>query len=439
LIQVICIEYAAAERYYSRDVFPSRRRPPVLNPRRKVPMRIGMILKGNIPPPDIRIEKEASTLIREGHEVNLLLERRKGEAREMETAGIRCVRGVHMGRLREILHRYTFSFTFRDPAWRRAIREFAVSRSVEVLHVHDLPLVREAISVGRELGIPVVADMHENYPGGLQVWYTSRLKKKTIYNFNRWARYEREILLEADAVIAVIEESKERLKALGIPEEKIFVVPNTSPVESIDIPLDQAIIGKYRDLFMVSYIGGFAPHRGLDTSIRALPHLRGRIPDMKLVLVGDRNKPYMEYLVALAEKLGVSDMVEMTGWQPFEKIWSYIAASRVCLVPHARNPHTDTTIPHKIFQYMMIRKPVVVSDCPPLKRIIEDSGGGLVFRHDSPEELAECIARFREDGEFSRQAGERGRAAFLDRYNWDSTSGDLKKLYGALARRAEKS
>ncbi len=396
-------------------------------------MRIGMVLKGNIPPPDIRIEKEAGTLIGDGHEVNLLLERRQREEGTMNVGGIRCVRGVRMGRFREILHRYTFSYTFRDPMWRKAIREFAVSRSVEVLHVHDLPLVREAVAVGEELGIPVIADLHENYPGGLQVWYTNRLKKKTIYNFNRWARYEREILREVDAVIVVIEESKERIMALGIPEEKIFVVPNTSPVESIDIPIDPSITEKYRDTFMVSYIGGFAPHRGLDTAIRSLPHLRGRMPDLKLVLVGDRNRPYMEYLAGLAGKLGVSDMVEMTGWQPFEKIWSYISASSVCLVPHARNPHTDTTIPHKIFQYMMIRKPVIVSDCPPLKRIIEDSGGGLVFTHDSPEELAECIARFHEDGQFSLRTGEKGRAAFLDRYNWDSTSADLSRLYRNLA------
>lgn len=401
-------------------------------------MRIGMVLKGKIPPPDIRVEKEAGTLAGEGYDVHLLLERRPGEKTEEESGPISMLRGVEMSRLGEIVHRYRFSYTFRDRGWRKAIRDFAIDRSIDVLHIHDLPLVGEAVRVGKELNIPVVADMHENYPGGLQVWYTNQFKKKTIYNFKRWARYEREILGQADAVIAVIEESRERLMGIGIPADKIFVVPNTAHTERIKIPVDPEIKKKYEGKFVASYIGGFAPHRGLDTAIKSLPFLRERVPGIRLVLVGNRNRPYMEYLKKLASGLKCSDLVEMPGWQPFEKIWSYIDASDVCLVPHARNPHTDTTIPHKIFQYMMVKKPVIVSDCPPLKRVIEDSGGGLVFRHDSPEELAGCIARFYDDEGLRRDAGEKGRTAFHDRYNWDSTSEELKALYRGLAGRKEK-
>ncbi len=394
-----------------------------------------MVLKGRIPPPDIRVEKEAGTLAAEGHEVHLLLERGEGEALEAMNGPIHMYRGIEMGKWREKYHRYTFNFTYRDRLWEKAIIDFVRSRKIEVLHIHDLPLVGIAVRVGRMEGIPVVADLHENYPGGLQVWYTNQLKKKTIYGFRRWARYEREILREVDAIIAVIEESKERIKDLGIPGEKIHVVPNTAHVERINIPLDPTITKKYSGSFMISYIGGFAPHRGLDTVIRAVPFMKDRIKDLRVVLVGDRNKPYMDHLKRLSASLGCGDTVEMPGWQPFNKIWSYIDASSVCLVPHARNPHTDTTIPHKIFQYMMLKKPVIVSDCPPLKRVIEDSGGGLVFTWDRPEEFAESVRRLYEDEEFRKETGERGCEAFLDRYNWDSTSDELKELYRGLAER----
>ncbi|MBN1163565.1 MAG: glycosyltransferase family 4 protein [Candidatus Krumholzibacteriota bacterium] len=396
-------------------------------------MRIGMVLKGKIPPPDIRVEKEAQTLIGQGHEVHLLLERGPGEPATEKVHGIECLRGVSMGPLRERWHRYTFSFTFRDRMWRKAIRDFARERNIEVLHIHDLPLVGEGVAVAGELGIPIIADLHENYPGGLQVWYTSRFKKKTIYNFKRWARYEREILRRVDGIIAVIEESKERLRKLGLPAQRIFVVPNTAHRERINIPLDPVIKERYRGRFVVSYIGGFAPHRGLDTVIRSLPLVREKVPEIRLVLVGNRNKPYQDYLARLAAGLNCADLVEMTGWQPFEKIWSYIDASDICLVPHARNPHTDTTIPHKIFQYMMVEKPVIVSDCPPLRRVIEDSGGGLVFRYDSPTELADSVIKLYGDEDFRREVGRAGRKAFLDRYHWDSTSGELIQLYDQLS------
>ena len=398
-------------------------------------MRIGMVLNHRIPPPDIRVEKEAKTLVEAGHEVHLLLERGPGQELEERYGRMSVLRGVTMGPLREKYHRYTFNFTFRDGLWRRAIARFASSRQVEALHVHDLPFMREAVSVARELGLPVVADLHENYPAGLQVWYESALKKRTIYNLGRWSRYEREILREVDAIIAVVEESKERLVRLGLPAEKIYVVPNTASREREEIPIEGEIVERYGGSFTLCYIGGFAPHRGLDTVIRAMPAVRGRVPNALLLLVGDRNEPYRRYLERLADDAGCRDMIEMTGWQPFEKIWSFIEASDICLVPHARNPHTDTTIPHKIFQYMSARKPVVVSDCPPLRRVVEDSGGGAWFRYDDPDDFASKVIDLYENEEKRIAMGEAGRSAFLDRYNWDSTSGELKLLYERLASR----
>lgn len=303
-----------------------------------------------------------------------------------------------------------------------------------MLHVHDLPLVGEAVSVGKRLGIPVVADLHENYPAGLQVWYTSRLKKWTIYNFKRWSGYEREVLRKVDRIVVVIEESKERIRRLGIPEDKIYVVPNTASKERIDIEPVEEVIDRYRDNFVVSYIGGFAPHRGLDTVVRSAGYLKDRIENLKIVLVGDRNRKYMNYIKDLAERLGCGQVVDFPGWQSFERIWSYIRVSDICLVPHARNPHTDTTIPHKLFQYMMLAKPVIVSDCPPLRRIIEDSGGGLWFRYDDPGELAEKIFYLYSDGEKRKTIGQAGQQAFNDRYNWDATSRPLVDLYNELMR-----
>ena len=108
--------------------------------------------------------------------------------------------------------------------------------------MHDLPLVGEAVRAGRELGIPVIADLHENYPAGLQVWYENWLKKRTIYDLERWSRYERAMLEAVDAIIVVIEESRDRLVGLGVPREKIFVVPNTASRDRARIPLAPVIV-----------------------------------------------------------------------------------------------------------------------------------------------------------------------------------------------------
>jgi len=340
-------------------------------------MRVGMMMKWKIPPPNVRVQNEARTLAEAGHKVHFLIEGRPGEPREEPLGGVQVVRGVRMNRLRDIWHRYTFNFTYRDPLWTNAIERFIRERTIDVLHVNDLPLLREGLHAGRRFHLPVVADLHENYPAGLQVWYTNALKKATIYNYDRWARYERTALRDVDAVIVVIEEARDRLVSLGVSAEKIYVVPNTVPEQTGDVPVDPEVLAKYAGRFVVSYIGGFAPHRGLDTVIRALPIAREKVPNLTLVLVGDRNEGYRRHLERLAASLNCAGLIEMTGWKPQNAIWSYIEASAVCLVPHARNPHTDTTIPNKIFQYMMRGRPVIVSDCPPLARIAGDTGGAV--------------------------------------------------------------
>jgi len=396
-------------------------------------MRIGMMMKWKIPPPNVRVQNEARTLMTAGHKVYFLIEGRPGEAREESMNGLNVVRGVRMSVPREIWHRYTFNFTYRDPLWTKAIDRFVREHSIDVLHVNDLPLLKEGILAGKRLGLPVVADLHENYPAGLQVWYTNRLKKATIYEHGRWARYEREALRAVDAIVVVIEEARDRLVELGISAEKISVVPNTVPAQSGEIPIDSGIVERYRDRFVVSYIGGFAPHRGLDTVIRALPLAREHVPNLKLVLVGGGNVGYRKRLEALARELRCDDLVEMTGWKPQESIWSYIEASAVCLVPHARNPHTDTTIPNKIFQYMLRGKPVIVSDCPPLARIARDTGGGLIFRWDDPASLAGRIVELYRGEDARRRMAEAGRASVLNRYTWEKTSEPLIELYRRLA------
>ena len=110
-----------------------------------------MVLQATIPPHDIRVEKEAGTLISEGHEVHLLLEGTAEQPDEEIWEGINLLRGVRMSGAREKFHRYTFNFTFRDAIWRRAITDFVRDRKIDVLHVHDLPLVGEAVRAGLSL------------------------------------------------------------------------------------------------------------------------------------------------------------------------------------------------------------------------------------------------------------------------------------------------
>lgn len=411
----------------------------------KAMKNIGMVLASRFPP-DIRVEKEARALIAAGYKVYLLTEPLEDGVMQEEIDGIivwRTLPITSANPLKRKINSLRFYLSFHNEFWRREMENFVDDFKIDVLHIHDLPLVGTGITVAKVKGIPIIADLHENYPAGLTVWRGTKqslkgmIVNKLFYGLNRWIAYEKRCVQKANRVIVVVDEARERILRYGIPDEKVAVLMNVEDVDYFgNCNLDPAILSGYRDkeTFIVSYIGGFGAHRGLNTTVDAIAYAREKIPSIKLLLIGAQGGGgYAQILLELVKERGLEDSVEIIGWQPFERVSSYIQASDVCLVPHHRNPHTDSTIPHKLFQYMLMSKPVIVSDCRPLKRIVEETESGLVFRAGDALDLADKIVFLYQNEDSQERCGQRGREAVLDRYNWEKESQKLLALYEKLA------
>jgi glycosyltransferase involved in cell wall biosynthesis len=196
------------------------------------------------------------------------------------------------------------------------------------------------------------------------------------------------------------------------------------------LPIKKNIVEKYQPYFAISYIGGVGWHRGIQTAISAMPHILAATPEARLIVVGSGSNE--AELKELARREGVEQAVEFTGWQPFELVPSYISASDVCLIPHIASGHTNSTIPHKIFQCMAMRKPVVVSSAKPLERIVKETGAGLVYSSGDAEALAEAVIKIHLDSELATRLGEAGKKAVGQKYNWKAEAEKLVSLYQDL-------
>src|SRR3972149_2248964 len=102
-----------------------------------------------------------------------------------------------------------------------------------------------------------------------------------------------------------------------------------------------------------------------------------KYPETRLQIIGDGTE--LNSLKGLVKILNLEKSVDLKGWVNFSEVPKIIKESTICLIPHLRSEHTDTTIPNKIFDYMAMGKPVVASDCEPLKRIIQEEKCGFVF------------------------------------------------------------
>jgi glycosyltransferase involved in cell wall biosynthesis len=393
-----------------------------------------MVLKQHYPP-DIRVDKEAKALSARGHDVHLLAEGLPSQPSCEVTKNMR----IHRVRTLEPLSRrlnwikfYVLN-RFIDEYWKKCIDKFVLKEKIECLHIHDLPLLGTALEVSSKYDLPVVIDLHENYPECVKatnvnsrnplVWFTE--------NRRRWAIREARWVPNATKVITVAEEERERLiHQYDLTKSDVSVLMNVEDFDTF-VNSKNEIKVNVSPNFIISYIGGISPHRGLDTAIEAMAHLTRWVPESRLRIVGatNHNRPILEKWV---ERNEVYDVIEILDWQPFEEIPRLIMESNVCLVPHHRTPHTDIALPHKLFQYMILGKPVVGSDCPALKRVINDTGGGLVFEGGNPKDLAEKILEIYKLPSLAKKLGRNGFESVKERYNWANESRKLIEVYTDL-------
>jgi glycosyltransferase involved in cell wall biosynthesis len=389
-----------------------------------------MVLSTKKFPPDGRVQREARDLIRNGHNLFLMARRGPGQSKEEVVEGVRVYRVPLSFQKKKAVADFIYFFFQRYSILFRII---AICRKhkIDVLHVHDLPYALATTLAGKLLKIPVIFDMHEHYTAMLAMSFEADVYKKfkpLSFVLLGLLRCEEKIACRrANTVIVVAEEHIDRIAALGVNRENIVVVTNTEDVDYFSgFQTDRLIADKFKDDFVILYVGSFSPHRGLDTAIKAMPEVLDRIPNAKLLLVGDGNN--RGELEGFTKKMGLSTQVVFTGFKPFDLLPTYIRTCDVGLIPHISTPHIESTMPNKIFQFMMLSKPVIVSSTKPMMRVVEDARCGLVFQERNPRSLAKIIIEMRNES-LRKEFGQNGASAVRDRYNWRITVQALVELY----------
>ena len=396
--------------------------------------RIGMILDQKFPP-DVRVENEALSLVRAGFEVYLFCYAYKQEATEEDYRGIqiRRIRASHdrIKRMRALVN----VIPVYEKYLLHKILSFIEKNHIDILHVHDLYLLGICLKIKDLTGITIVSDLHENYVEGLRYYnFANTFPGNILINLNKWRRAEIAWLTRVDKIIVVVQEAAQRLKLLGIDDRKIAVVENYLNYVDYDLQaLQLDIVERYKYQFIMSYIGRIDFHRGLHTVVEAMQRLKSNSLPVKFVIVGSGT--ISKQLKLKTNTSALEDQIEFLGLQPHEHLRSYVEASTIGIIPHLKTGHTDNTLPHKLFHYMYLKKPVLVSNCDPLKRIVEHCSCGKVFINGDPQDLAAKIEWFWYNAESLDRMGNNGYQALMKEYNWDNAEKRLISLYEKIEQR----
>jgi glycosyltransferase involved in cell wall biosynthesis len=391
-------------------------------------MKICYVFQDNYPW-DIRVDKIKTSVINAGMEGHILSRNdRRSNCHEI-------LNNIHIHRLpyfRYQLLTNVLNFpAFFSPFWIGTLYRLVKDTPMDLIIVRDLPLTPTAVLVGKLTGCPVLMDMAENYPAMTMDTWEYRGPRPWDYiirNPEALKYLERKTVPRSDGVLVVSSHSAERVINMGVDRSRIWIVNNTPRLNSDSININDQISRDIKGLsnFIILYVGGLEEPRGLDTVIRALPFIIKMIPAAMFVIVGaGPNEPALK---ELARSLGVIHNVHFTGWIDNRLVPSIVSAADVCVVPHYVTEHTDTTVPNKIFDYMLQKKPVVATNAKSLEEIILSTGCGKIYSHKDPSDLAETIVSLKDD-KLRNQMGRRGYDAVINKYNWNI---DEKNLLQAI-------
>ena len=355
------------------------------------------------PRDDIRIfRKECVSLARAGYEVVQVVGDGRGDA---VVDGVRIVDvgappAGRLARMRVQPRR----------AW-DAVRRAAPA----LVQVHDpelLPLARRAAAAG----IPAVYDAHEDVPRQMltKQWIPAPLRPSLARAFER---YEDRQVRGLAAVIGATPRIAERFAASAPRSVAVCNYPfrdELAPVATAQ-PRER----------MVCYVGGLMRTRGLLQMVRAVALL----PGVRLVLCGRFEDEAFERELRAEPGWSQVDWRGQVGREAVRDVMARACAGLVTLLPM---PSYLDALPIKMFEYMSAALPVVASDFPLWRGIVESSGCGICVDPADPQAVAGALRRLLDDPQAARACGEAGRAAVRATYNWPSAERVLLALYAEL-------
>jgi glycosyltransferase involved in cell wall biosynthesis len=357
-------------------------------------------------PFDPRIfRKELMTLVGAGYDVSLIAQHKKNET----------VHGVNIialpkpsGRLRRMI---TLSV--------RALW-FGINQKADIYHFHDPELIPTGI-VLRILGKRVIYDVHEDYVTAMGV-----------------KDYMPEWFRKLLALFIKVPESIGKLFFTIVLAESYYRerFPNGEVLRNYPLLADMRVVQKRCDKKIGSpcrliYTGNLTSDRGAliyaaiptfqkDIEVYCIGNCPSKVADAMEDIAGSNfSQLYIEGIDSHVSFDRILDYYEKHKW----------LASLAIFLP---DPHSFRKELTKFYEYMMMGIPIIASNFPVWKSLIETNGCGMCVDPLNMNEIREAIEFLRQNPDAQKKMGENGKRLVTEQYNWETESRKLLQLYEKL-------
>ena len=297
----------------------------------------------------------------------------------------------------------------------RRLFDAALALDADVYHLHDPELIPGGLMLKRR-GKIVIFDAHEDLPEQIRNKpYLNPLSRAVL----AWifARYQQLTLPRFDALVGatpLITGKLSKINPLSVNVNNFPVVEEFDFVEDWSSRLPE-----------VTYLGGIAEIRGIKQNVLAMGLTRG----VRLNLAGSFSEPATE---AEVRAYPAWSLVNELGFLDRGRINALLARSMAGLVTlHPVSNYIDSQ-PVKMFEYMAAGIPVIASNFPSWREVVEGNDCGLCVDPMDVSAIAAAIQFLVDNPRRAQEMGRNGRMAVERKFNWNNEAARLLQLYERL-------
>ena len=353
---------------------------------------------------DIRIfVKMCSSLAAAGYDITLVVA--DGEGDEVKNGvNIIDVGKTEGGRVKRIL------------STARRVYKKGLQLDADLYHLHDPELMPAGMRLVKR-GKLVIFDAHEDFPK--QITQKPYLKNRLLKNFLSvvFEKLEKHYFSRFSAVVGATPSIADKCREYNDRAINVNNYPKLQELVSTG--------GAAEKHDEIAYVGVITQIRGVKMLVKSLKHA----PGIRLNLGGTFSEPEVE---AEVKQYPEWAQVNELGYIDRKKVAEVLARSKVGMHTVLPKPNHMESFPTKLFEYMSAGIPVVVSDFPLWKEMVEKSGFGYCVDPLKPEAIGDAVMRLINNPELSAQMGQRGRLAVEEKYNWEIEEQKLLALYKEL-------
>lgn len=219
-------------------------------------------------------------------------------------------------------------------------------------------------------------------------------------------------------IVVISEALKHDLLAMYPELERKTVVAHDAASEVPTTQEEFPVLPQNDDHLMVGYVGGLYKGKGTELIIE----IARLLPEMEFHIVGGSG-PLLDTRRDSAKDV---QNVFFHGYKPHAEIPRYVASFDIVLLPNQQQVKTFSggtdigrwTSPLKMFEYMAAEKPIICSDLPVLREVMDHDRNCLVCSPEAPAEWARALRKLASNAPLRRELAAQARNDFVTKYTW---------------------